>query len=53
MFPTGTWNPREDDREQSFHTNHSHEHKDTLMPSNGVDLTEDNNGENDEVFHDR
>ncbi|XP_034002083.1 centromere protein J isoform X2 [Trematomus bernacchii] len=48
----GTWKPREDDREQSFHTNHSHEHKDTLMPSNGVDLTEDNNGENDEVFHD-
>ncbi|KAJ4933589.1 hypothetical protein JOQ06_030415 [Pogonophryne albipinna] len=52
-LPRGTWNPREDDREQSFHTNHSHEHKDTLMPSNGVDLTDDNNRENDEVFHDR
>ncbi|KAK5920546.1 hypothetical protein CgunFtcFv8_024343 [Champsocephalus gunnari] len=42
----GTWNPREDDREQRFHSN-------TLRPSNGVDVTDDNNRENDEVFHDR
>ncbi|XP_033965257.1 centromere protein J isoform X2 [Pseudochaenichthys georgianus] len=38
----GTWNPREDDREQSFHSN-----------TCGVDVTDDNNRENDEVFHDR
>ncbi|KAI4806018.1 hypothetical protein KUCAC02_010610 [Chaenocephalus aceratus] len=38
--------PQRDDREQSFHAN-------TLRPSNGVDVTDDNNRENDEVFHDR
>ncbi len=52
MFPTGTWNSREDDEEQSVDTGHFHEHDDTLIPSN-VALTEDNNSTDDKVFHDR
>ncbi|XP_037646357.1 centromere protein J isoform X2 [Sebastes umbrosus] len=42
----GMWNSRED-------TSHFHEHDDTLIPSNGGALTEDNSREEDEVFHDR
>ncbi|XP_070770408.1 centromere protein J [Enoplosus armatus] len=49
----GTWNSRDDDQEQSVDTSHFNEHDDTLMPSNGEALTEDNSTKEDKVFHDR
>lgn len=53
MFPTGMWNSREDDQEQSVDPSHFHEHDDTFIPSNGVSLTEDNSRKEDAVFSDR
>ncbi|XP_063744384.1 centromere protein J isoform X2 [Eleginops maclovinus] len=49
----GTWNPREGDQEQSDLTNHFDVHDDTLIPNNGLAVTEENSSEKDEVFHDR
>lgn len=49
MFPTGMWNSREDDQDQSVDTSHSHEHDDMVIPSSGVGLTEDNNRKKDAV----
>ncbi|XP_068590381.1 centromere protein J [Cebidichthys violaceus] len=47
-----TWSSRGEDQEQSVDVSHFHEHDDTLMPSNGVALTEDSSRE-EEVLHDR
>ncbi|XP_031729824.1 centromere protein J [Anarrhichthys ocellatus] len=49
----GTWSSRGEDQEQSVDVSHLHEHNDTLIPSNGVSLTEDSSREEEEVFHDR
>ncbi|KAK9537210.1 hypothetical protein VZT92_004845 [Zoarces viviparus] len=49
----GTWSSRGGDQEQSVDVSHLHQHDDTLIPSNGVSLTEDGSREEEEVFHDR
>lgn len=49
-IPTGLWNSRGDDQEQSVDT--SHEHDDTLQPNNGVGIS-DGSREEDKVFSDR
>lgn len=52
-FSTGTWNSREDDLEQSVDESQSHQHDDTLIPSNSVTLTEDHSRAADKVNSDR
>ncbi|XP_051260860.1 centromere protein J isoform X2 [Dicentrarchus labrax] len=49
----GTWNSRENDQEQSIDTSHYNKHDDSLIPSSGMALTEDNSRKEDTVFHDR
>lgn len=52
-FFSDQWDTREDDQEQSVDASHFHEHDDTLMPSNGVALIEDNNRRTDKAYNDR
>nr|XP_020474581.1 centromere protein J isoform X2 [Monopterus albus] len=49
----GVWNSKRDDQEQSIDASHFHEHDGTLIPSNGVAMTEDSGRKEDEGFHDR
>ncbi|KAM9347788.1 centrosomal P4.1-associated protein [Symphorus nematophorus] len=49
----GMCNSREDDQEQSVDISHFQEHDSTLIPSNGVALTEDNSRKEDKIFRDR
>ncbi|KAI3356056.1 hypothetical protein L3Q82_017325 [Scortum barcoo] len=49
----GTWSTRGDDQEQSVDTSQFHEHDDTLIPSDGGALTEDNSSKHDKISHDR
>lgn len=52
-FSTGTWNSREDDMDQTVDSSPSHEHNDTLIPSNSVAFTEAHSRTEDKVNNDR
>lgn len=49
----GTWSFREDDQEQSVDMSQFHEHDDTLIPSDGRALADDNSSKDDKTLHDR
>lgn len=51
-FLTGVCNSRGDDQEQSVDISHFNEHKHSLKPSSGIDITEGSR-EEDKVLNDR
>lgn len=52
LFSTATGGSREDNNEQTIDNSHYQEHDDTLIPSKGVALTQDN-GLAEHKVHDR